>query len=194
MYTHLQIFPNNLGLKRKDDFNMKEKAKKVFKVVRIILIIASIVLFIGSLILNSFMYTILKAEEGENREFFELKIAIAQSYLSGKGSLIGHSDNLYKDYSYSKNFNSNLNEAKWIASQIELRGEPTDYRGQLKIFGEEFYFRIDNEYLQWIVDNKVQNQESNVMGGKQIDVFMHYDQSEKLFIVELELDIDLDNE
>lgn len=161
---------------------MKEKAKKFFKVARIVLIILLIIGLAISVSLNTAMYSILEEEEEYNSEFFELKVAIAECYLSGKGGLIGNDKTLYQDYVYSDSKVS-LNKAKWIASKINLE---SNYTGKLKIpFSDEISIRIDNQYLQWIIDNQANRQPSFVMGGDPIEVFMHYDTSEKLFIIEL---------
>lgn len=166
---------------------MKDKVKKFFKVARVILIIFLIIGFVFSVITNVEMHKILEAEENENVEFSQLKIAIAQCYLAGKGGIIGNNEGLYQEYLFSKKCESSLNTAKWIASRIDLHGQVEGYGAEMKTFFKgKYYIRVNDSILQSIIDNQENHSRELVMNGQPIEVVMHYDNSEKEFVVEFD--------
>lgn len=166
---------------------MKDKFKKIFRVLRIVLSILVVIGLVFSVIVNVEMHKILEVEEVDNSEFFQLKVAIAQCYLAGKEGLIGSNEGLYKDYLYSKNCESSLNTAKWLASKIDLRGQVEKYGAEMNLpFKKKLFIRVDDLTLQQIVDNQESRSRELVMYNQQIDVIMHYDNVEKEFIVKFD--------
>lgn len=171
------------------DENEQKKDKKVIakKIFRIACIVLVILWVIATIVLSFTVYAakkILTQEAEENEDFWKLKMAIARCYLSEQKGLFGNGKELYQKYLYSSNCDADINNVKWIATKIELKGSNFNYEGYIDTGRKDkILIKTDDDILRKIIDGQ-ENGSNEIIIYSEPELSMHYSVDEEIFKVE----------